>query len=192
MAISAAVGAIASGATGAAGGIIGSAITSGMAKKEARRNRRFQEYMSSTAYQRAVKDMRQAGLNPALAYGQGGASTPPGAQAAFPDLGKAVGEGTKAAGVAIQAKLAKRQYDLLGEQRLTTALEGKRARAAGNLSDAHAVTARHQAQLMKYDAAIRKLDIPRALTESLLEESKAGRVQRGVSRAVKSTFGQLQ
>lgn len=66
---------------GMVGGAIGQANTNAANAEQAEINRQFQAQQSATSYQRAVKDMAAAGLNPMLAYSQGGASTPAGSTA---------------------------------------------------------------------------------------------------------------
>lgn len=73
-----------------------------MSQANAREQMEFQREMSNTAYQRAMADMKSAGLNPMLAYQQGGATSPSGAAGSATAakvenaLGKAVGSAYEA------------------------------------------------------------------------------------------------
>lgn len=110
----------------AAGALIGagaSLIGGIWSAREARRNREFQERMSSTAHGREVADLRRSGLNPILSANRG-ASTPSGAQGEAPDIGAGVSRGVS---TALAVKQQKAQIELLEAQ-------ADRERSSGQLN----------------------------------------------------------
>lgn len=63
--------------------VTGTTANNQFSAQEAQKQRDWEQYMSNTSYQRAVADLKEAGLNPAMLYASGGqgASTPSGASA---------------------------------------------------------------------------------------------------------------
>lgn len=84
----------------------------------------FQERMSSTAYQRAMQDMREAGLNPMLAAKVGPASSPIGAMANIQDIGTPAAQtATSAYQAETQRQSQEQQGDLIEAQVVKVAAE---------------------------------------------------------------------
>jgi hypothetical protein len=105
-----------------AGGI-GGLFQNREAKASAAKQMAFQERMSNTSYQRGMADMKKAGLNPILAYKQGGASTPSGASYTPQNVGlagaQAEGQLASASQQRQTARITKRTADYLKKENLT-------------------------------------------------------------------------
>lgn len=124
-------------------------------------NQRFQERMSNTAYQRAMNDMRYAGLNPILAYSQGGATTPGGM------------------GASMQAATMQNTMDELGEGVSSAAQSAKDWEAKDLIKD-QAKNTQSQTELNKATEALAKQNeaVSAAQVKKVEEETENVRLQR--------------
>lgn len=150
--------------------------------QQAELNRQFQERMSSTAYQRAVKDLKAAGLNPMLAYSQGGASTPAGSTATFYNEKADLARGFQAAP---QNAMAIAQTSNLRAQTEKAAAEADLASAQAQEARARTGTYEPQIEVSRATVDRLKAEIPKIQADTDLSSQQMFKVMAEIPNIVK-------
>jgi len=153
---------------GAASSLIGGQQQNAANRAMAQGQMDFQERMRANQYQTTVADLKAAGLNPMLAYTQGGAGTPQGATA---QMGNPLGE---AGNSAREAAMAYANYRQIMSQNELTQAQSVQSIAATNLQDQQAKTEAEKQALIREEAARERAKQPGYSKFGRLTDSQIG------------------
>lgn len=135
----------------------------------AREQMAFQDRMSSSAYERAVQDMKNAGLNPMLAYSKGGASTPSGSQTTVQN---ALGAGVNSAQ---QIMASYSNYASAEQQRAQAELamaQAEKVRSETYALDVNSAYRNYEVERMGNLKDLARADADKRLVESIMERMR--------------------
>lgn len=166
------------------GSIIGASMANSQARDNVRTQMAFQERMSSTAFQRAMADMRAAGINPMLASQVGGASSAPGASAPVSDVvSPALSSAFQVRQMSAELENIRKQNNKLDSEIYLNKQLASVALADVGLKNSTAAQVNVSRDISDLKRQLVALQIPAARKEAQVDNSTFGAVMRYVRKA---------
>ena len=129
---------------GAGASLLGAGLTEGLSAYKMKKAYKYQRKLRKNMYQDTMFSMREAGLNPILAYKQGAptGAVPPTAGADF------AGAGRDAVNSALAVKMQRKQRNLLVEQTMAASEQGRKSGYEADILEPKAKLAREASKAL--------------------------------------------